>query len=565
MIRRTLGLRVRALLPLCVVAGSLGVWLAACGPEGASDERVRAKGEKLEAYCSTPLTGVGTLDTETDYLPHVVHCENGGAPWESLKAQAVAARSYLYYKLETSGAIGDGQSDQVYSCGSGPTQQQIDAVKATSGQFLSYQGIVVCAFYVAGSKQSPPACQGVNDVSTEKYVTYNWGLSGDNIHQSTLGWVSPSNKRNRGCMSQWGSRCLADDGWVYGDILKFYYGMDIVLETATGSCVTAQNAPPKGYVDAADCTSVRGWAQDPDEPTKAVQVQLTFDPPSTKVVTVSAGIDRQDLCQSLGSCNHGYEVKIPQSLRDGAPHTVQVEALDSAGGASAALTHSPGQFTCTVTPPLTAAQGVRRHVTSPQVLAAWKFDPLMDVAHMSDAEITAYPKGPDVPATPSLAQADDSTPEVWLLDTQTRRHVPSPAVMEAWRFDGSQIQSVPSAQLYALTKGPVVRPEPFLMQGSGPEVYLLDDPLSGTPPVVDGGGAGGSGGSGGSVNDSGLDAAAGKSGTGFFNRGSSEDEGCSCAQAGAGGMAGAWWLVGLAMVLARTRRRCRLSPGASRG
>lgn len=42
--------------------------------------------------------------------------ENGGAPYEALKAQAIAARSYLlYYKIETSGSINDGQSNQVYS------------------------------------------------------------------------------------------------------------------------------------------------------------------------------------------------------------------------------------------------------------------------------------------------------------------------------------------------------------------------------------------------------------------------------------------------------------------
>jgi len=412
---------------------------------------------------------------------------------------------------------------------------------------------VICSFYVAGSKQTPPACKGVNDVATEKYVTYNWGLSGANIDQSSLGWVDPGNKRNRGCMSQWGSRCLADDGWVYGDILKFYYGMDIALETATGSCITGQNTPPKGYLDGADCTSVRGWAQDPDEPAKALEVHVSFDAPAgdpaAKTVTLSAGIDRQDLCQPLGSCNHGYELQIPLSLRDGAPHAVYVEAVDTAGGGATALQGSPGQFTCSVQPPLTAAQGVRRHIATMDVFAAWKFSSLMDVAHVTDAELEAYPLGPELPATPSLARGDDGTPEVWLLDTGTRRHVPSSAVMEAWRFDAASVQTKAATQLYALPESAHVRDAPFLMQGSGPAVYVLDDPIgdSGTPPVGDGGG-------GASGKDSGVDASAGKPGGAFFNKTPGDEGGCSCGVR-PGSHAAAWFLSLAALVCAAFARR----------
>lgn len=344
---------VRAFAPPVLLAASWIVWLAACGPEGAAPESVRAVGQPLEAYCKAQVNGVGTIDVETDYLPHVVHCENGGAPYESLKAQAVSARTFLYYKLETAGSINDGTSDQVYSCGSEPTADQIKAVQETSGQFLSYKGDTICAFFVAGAKQSPPSCQGGTDdaTNTEKYVTYNWGLSGDAIHQTTLGWVNTGNTRNRGCLSQWGSRCLANDGWVYADILHFYYGMDATLETATGSCVTPQNQPPTGNLDAADCTSVRGWAQDPDEPDKAVEVHVSFDAPfgdpSATTVVVSADQKRDDLCTAIGSCNHAFDVAIPAALRNGAAHAVHVEAVDTAGGGAVALAGSPGSITCT--------------------------------------------------------------------------------------------------------------------------------------------------------------------------------------------------------------------------
>ena len=52
-----------------------------------------------------------TLDIEDDYLPHVVACENDGAGPEALRAQAVAARSYAYYKIGESVPVTDGQGD----------------------------------------------------------------------------------------------------------------------------------------------------------------------------------------------------------------------------------------------------------------------------------------------------------------------------------------------------------------------------------------------------------------------------------------------------------------------
>src|SRR5262245_4893033 len=55
------------------------------------------------AHCTIDVDGIGTIDMEADYLPHVVQCENGGAPLEALKAQAIAARSVAYYAIETSG------------------------------------------------------------------------------------------------------------------------------------------------------------------------------------------------------------------------------------------------------------------------------------------------------------------------------------------------------------------------------------------------------------------------------------------------------------------------------
>jgi MYXO-CTERM domain-containing protein len=218
--------------------------LAGCGDEG----DVSWLRQPLSAFCTVDVTGKGTRQVETDYLPHVVACENGAADTEALKAQAVAARSYLYYKIkQEGGSICDGTGCQVYTCSNKPQQKHFDAVRATSGQVLVYSGVVICGFYVAGAKPSTPTCEPLptdpDPTKTEKYVTYNEGRSGADVTQSTLGWVDPGNIYNRGCKSQNGAHCLSLAGRPYPEILRFYYGADIQLVTAPGSCV---NPPPDG-------------------------------------------------------------------------------------------------------------------------------------------------------------------------------------------------------------------------------------------------------------------------------------------------------------------------------
>jgi hypothetical protein len=226
----------------------LALFVAACG---SGDGRMGTRAMPVEAYCEAAVVGIGYVDVEGDYLPHVVNCENGNASLEALKAQAVAARSYLYYKLDVYGEISDGTGDQVYTCGREPAMEHYLAVDATSGQVLMYEGVQVAAFYVAGALQDPPDCTGgtYDPTNTERFVTYNQGTSGDDVEQTTLGFVDPSNKANRGCMSQNGSDCLAEAGWLWESILRFYYGEDIEITRAEGPCVEVSE-PDAGPVDA---------------------------------------------------------------------------------------------------------------------------------------------------------------------------------------------------------------------------------------------------------------------------------------------------------------------------
>ena len=183
-----------------------------------------------------------TVDFENNYLPNVVLRENGAASFEALKAQAVAARTFAYYKIETgSSFIRNGQSDQVYSLGgqkNNPGGRWEQAVRETEGEFLSFNGITTASFYVAGAR--PSSSSGIatssdsDPTNTERFVTYTRAnnLAGPNNRGSSLGFVgtvSRPNYPNRGAMSQNGADVLSDQNIHYLDILKFYYGGDIQL------------------------------------------------------------------------------------------------------------------------------------------------------------------------------------------------------------------------------------------------------------------------------------------------------------------------------------------------
>ena len=61
-------------------------------------------------------------------------------------------------------------------------------------------------------------------------MTYNWGKSGVDVEQSP--W-KPGQLHPRGCKSQNGATCLANQGWGYKDILHFYYGADVLISEST--------------------------------------------------------------------------------------------------------------------------------------------------------------------------------------------------------------------------------------------------------------------------------------------------------------------------------------------
>lgn len=244
-------MRLYGLLPLTLV-------VVACAPAGGeplsegepSSGRGAERIAKLSAArCNINVNGV-LKETETDYIPHVIACENFSADLQALKAQAIAARSTAYYEMQHDGSICDGQGCQAYTCTNKPQAIHYQAAAETAQQYLAHANMITYGFYVSGdSGVSGPECKDVNGSNT-KYVTFNEGKSGAQVTQTKLGWVGPADfGQNRGCMSQNGSRCLEGQGYDTLGILRFYYGDDIEVVTAPGACAlpatnTNEPAPP---------------------------------------------------------------------------------------------------------------------------------------------------------------------------------------------------------------------------------------------------------------------------------------------------------------------------------
>jgi GH25 family lysozyme M1 (1,4-beta-N-acetylmuramidase) len=342
--------------------------------------------------------------------------------------------------------------------------------------------------------------------------------------------------------------------WQYGDS-----GGTLDVDVFNGTLAELQafarppNAPPQGYLDTADCSEVAGWSQDTDVATQAIAVHVYFNGAAGAAgaiaVPLEADHNRSDLCGPLGSCDHGFAMTTPLGLKDGKPHEVFAYGIDEAGGANTLLTGSPKSFTCAPPPP--PANVVKRWITSPTALGAWRFSTLDDLAHYSDAVIATFPKGADLPLAPTVVIADDGSPSVWVVDGSERRHVIDPASMAAWRFAAPV--KWPAAKVNALTHARDFPSAPMLVQGGAPAIYMLDS----APPAAADAGAGSPGpvpAGGGGNGDAGAASSDATGGAGA----DSASVGCSTsARAIARQSSGALFAFGAASLVAAMARRRR--------
>ncbi len=280
------------------------------------------------------------------------------------------------------------------------------------------------------------------------------------------------------------------------------------------------DAPATGSLDTASCDTITGSASDPDAPTTAVTVDLTFDAATgtANVATISQTTSAQK-----------FSFATPLGLKDNAKHTVYAYAEDVTTKAPTLLASAPKTFTCA--PPAIPA-GIKRHVPSPAAMTAWKLDALLDVAREPAAAVQAVPVGPDFPAAPTAVISDDGSPDVWVIDalqdgTQVRRHVVNPASLAAWQLVATKWTA---AKLDAIEQGIDFPASAFVMQGAGsPEIYVMDT-APGTP----------------------VGTTTGDGGTGHGPTNGSSSHGCSASPAGTSG-SNAWFLA-LGLLLLRRRR-----------
>lgn len=243
---------------LVVVAAPFLFACAAGQADGGSGEA--AEGAALSVPGTVKVDGK-VVNVESTYLPRVVMCEDGGAPLEALKAQAIAARTYLAFRTagEASPSIHDGQSDQVYTCalnkeGAYVSQDVLTAVADTKGMVMTWNGKITAGFFVAGDSRVASTCRREGSAaSTEHYVTYNFGKYGSSVAGSTIGDTSQS--LDRGAMGQRLANCLADAGnYDYDSILRYFYGSDIVVGGASSPAMSTADAASQAASDLPDAT-----------------------------------------------------------------------------------------------------------------------------------------------------------------------------------------------------------------------------------------------------------------------------------------------------------------------
>jgi len=256
-----------------------------------------------------------------------------------------------------------------------------------------------------------------------------------------------------------------------------YEGMTFTSIRYNG--IQPPNVAPKGYLDSASCDAIAGWTQDPDAPSAALPVHLTFDAPTGQSGSGSlkrtANVYRTDLCKALGSCAHGYSLPTPIGLLDGKKHTVYAYGEDAEDSSLHLLSDAPKSFTCS---PPAIPQGIKRHVVDPASMKAWQLDGLLDVAQEPLAAVQALPDGADLPESPQAVISDDGSPEVWVIDvakdgTEVRRHVVNPTSLAAWQLTVTQWTA---AKVNAIAKGSDWPAAPFVLQGAGaPAIYVMDE------------------------------------------------------------------------------------------
>lgn len=179
---------------------------------------IRVKHDDLGNTCRAVPDGQIDVYGFEEYVRRVVSFEVYASwPAETLKAQAVAARTYAWRKVIDARAqnldfdVWDSTKSQ-YMCDRTDSRTNV-AVDETRGQYISYSGSVVYAFFCAETG-SPTNYKQQFDLSRVPYLR---------PVDDPVGFGAARNGHSWG-MSQWGAyRWATWHGWNYQQILCHYY------------------------------------------------------------------------------------------------------------------------------------------------------------------------------------------------------------------------------------------------------------------------------------------------------------------------------------------------------
>jgi murein DD-endopeptidase MepM/ murein hydrolase activator NlpD len=223
--------------------------------------------------------------------------------------------------------------------------------------------------------------------------------------------------------------------------------------------------PPRGALEVADCEKLVGWALDPETPETAVTVELRVDgTKATQERRVVAGRERNDLCETLGSCGHAFEVAPPLSLFDGESHELRADVIDPMNGDRHELLESPATLSCGPIVP----RGERRPLDT-AAQKAWKLSRFWDGL---PADASQLPVGAALPEEPRAFVDPDDPSRLWFVDGEHRRELAASRAL-AWHLEVSSLSKA-DADTLALPVGLPLPERPTLTEVGGAN-FLVDN------------------------------------------------------------------------------------------
>gem|GEM_PF-2953285 len=149
--------------------------------------------------------------------------------------------------------------------------------------------------------------------------------------------------------------CVTDETWNNDAGSDF---QKVVRDCSRFANILAAPTPtpnsPIGYHDEANCNSTWGWACDADNYNQQLDIHLYSDGApgigawqGSHIANIDRGAGVAGLCG--GKPNHGFDIPIPASLKDGQPHSLQAYGINIGAGNNVLLS-SPQTVACILPP-----------------------------------------------------------------------------------------------------------------------------------------------------------------------------------------------------------------------